>query len=339
MNVRSTGIAAPSAISATLAIAASAVLLLAAPAFPAFSTPLLTQEHGEISRAAVQGGDAEHGAVDIIMPHITDGSHMEVPWPVPPFYREVHLPEWEPIHIGGIAIDLSPSKHVVMLIIAALLCLGTLVTAAVAHRRHHHAIGTPKGFAAGIESMVLYLRNEVVIPNVGPDGDRYVPFALTLFFFILYANLLGLIPYGSTATGNISVTATLAILSFVMIEIAGMRSLGKAYIGTIIYWPHDVHIAMRIPLSFIMTPVEIIGKFTKPFALTIRLFANMIAGHVIVLALIGLIFTFQSWVVAPLPFIMALAIMLLEVLVAFIQAFIFALLSCVFIGQIRTAHH
>jgi F-type H+-transporting ATPase subunit a len=98
-------------------------------------------------------------------------------------------------------------------------------------------------------------------------------------------------------------------------------------------------VAMKLPLTIVMTPVEIIGKFTKPFALTIRLFANMTAGHVIVLAMIGLVFTFQSWAIAPAPILMAVGIMLLEVLVAFIQAFIFALLASVFIGQIRASHH
>jgi F-type H+-transporting ATPase subunit a len=177
------------------------------------------------------------------------------------------------------------------------------------------------------------------MPNVGHHGEKYVPFLLSLFFFILFANVLGLIPYGATPTGNISVTAMLAIMSFVMVEIAGMRELGAGYLKTIVYWPHDMPVPMKMGLTVILTPVEIIGKFTKPFALAIRLFANMTAGHVIVLAFIGMIFTFGSWVIAPLPFLMAVAIMLLEVLVAFIQAFIFTLLTSVFIGQIRAGAH
>jgi F-type H+-transporting ATPase subunit a len=117
-----------------------------------------------------------------------------------------------------------------------------------------------------------------------------------------------------------------------------MRALGKGYIGTIVYWPHDMPVAMKLPLTLVMTPVELIGKFTKPFALTIRLFANMIAGHVIILALIGLIFMFGFFVAVP-AIAMALFIMFLELLVVFIQAFIFSLLAAVFIGQIRAAHH
>ena len=116
----------------------------------------------------------------------------------------------------------------------------------------------------------------------------------TVFFFILFANLLGLVPYGSTATGNISVTAMLAIIAFFVIEISGMRALGKNYISTIVYWPHDMPLFGKILMTGIMTPIEILGKFTKPFALTIRLFANMTAGHVMVLALISIIFMFGS---------------------------------------------
>lgn len=286
--------------------------------------------------------------VDIITPHITDGYHMELPYWKPPFYMEICLgrhvgehgcePLWDPIHIGGMELQLSPTKHVVMLLLAAALCTIVLVGAARAHTRHTHAVGRPKGFAAGIEAMVLYLRNEVVLPNVGPHGNGYVPYLLSLFFFILFANLLGLVPYGSTATGNIAVTATLAILAFFVTEISGMRALGKEYLNTVVYWNREMVLPMRIAMFLIMTPVEILSKFTKPFALAIRLFANMTAGHIVVLALIGLIFTFMGPAAAA-PFVMAVAIMLLEIFVSFLQAFIFTLLTSVFIGQMRVAHH
>ncbi|HEV2642158.1 MAG TPA: F0F1 ATP synthase subunit A [Candidatus Elarobacter sp.] len=276
---------------------------------------------------------------DLIMPHITDSHVIDYPCFRTGFMCEAHLPIWAPLHIGGLTLDLSPTKHVVWLLISATVVIVTLLLAARAHARHTATGAAPKGFANGIEAMVLYLRNEVVLNNVGPHGEKYVPFVLTLFFFILFANLLGLIPYGSTATGNIAVTGTLALITFIVVEIAGMRSLGKAYLGTIIYWPHDMSLPMKIFMTPIMTPVEIIGKFTKPFALMIRLFANMTAGHVIVLALIGLIFTFGSYWVVPGPFLMAIGIMLLEVFVAFLQAYVFALLAAVFIGQIRQSAH
>ena len=276
---------------------------------------------------------------DIITPHITDSHHLEYPCLEEGFACHVELPHWDPIHIGSLTIDLSPTKHVVMLLVAATLCLVTLLLAARAHKRQHVTGGSSKGFANGIEALVLYIRQEVVLPNVGHHGEKYAPFILSLFFFILFANLLGLIPYGSTATGNISVTATLAIVTFFMVELAGIRTLGKGYIKTIVYWPSGQPFVMNALLTPLMTPIEIIGKFTKPFALAIRLFANMTAGHIVVLALIGLIFTFGSYVLAPLPLLMALAIMVLEVFIAFLQAYVFALLASVFIGLIREGAH
>ncbi|HEV7766776.1 MAG TPA: F0F1 ATP synthase subunit A [Thermoanaerobaculia bacterium] len=272
--------------------------------------------------------------VDIITPHITDSHYLELP-----FVGEYELPRWKPFHAGGIELDMSPTKHVVFLLLAAALCIGIMIPAATSNQRQTAHEGHAKGFAGAIESIVLYIRNEVILPNVGHHGNGYVPFGLTLFFFILFANLLGLIPYGSTATGNISVTATLALITFVVVEVAGMKAQGAAYIKTIIYWPSDQPIAMKLPMTLIMTPVEIIGKFTKPFALAIRLFANMTAGHVVLLALISLIFTFGSWFIAPAPVVMGVAISMLEIFVAFLQAFIFTLLASVFIGLIREGAH
>lgn len=278
-------------------------------------------------------------AQDIITPHISDAHAIDYPCFKAGWVCELELPHWAPIHLGPLTVDISPTKHVIWLAIAAVLCMVTLLLAARGHRGHAAEGRAPKGFSNGIEAMVLYLRNEVIIPNVGAHGDRYVPFLLSLFFFILFANLCGLIPYGSTATGNISVTATLAIITFVMIEVAGMRAQGASYLNTIFYWPHDMPVAIKLPMTLIMTPVEIIGKFTKPFALAIRLFANMTAGHVVLLALIGLIFTFGSYYLAAAPVAMATAISMLELFVAFLQAFIFTLLAAVFIGQIREGAH
>ena len=278
-------------------------------------------------------------AQDIITPHIRDSHIVDYPCFKPGFICDLELPRWAPVHLGSVAIDLSPTKHVVWLLIASIVCLIAMLSAARAHNRTAVGGKAPKGFANGMEAMVLYLRNEIILPNVGAHGDKYVPFVLSLFFFILFANLGGLIPYGSTATGNISVTATLAIITFIMIEIAGMRAQGIGYLKTIFYWPHDMALGMKIPMTIIMTPIEIIGKFTKPFALAIRLFANMTAGHVVLLALVSLIFTFGSYFIVPAPLAMATAISLLEIFVAFLQAFIFALLAAVFIGQIRSGAH
>ena len=149
--------------------------------------------------------------------------------------------------IGGHTFDMGPTKHVVFMILAAvLLCIVLIGTARSHVRSTRDRSGRPKGFAAGLEAIILYLRNEIYLPVLGGHGgERYVPFCLTLFFFILFCNLFGLIPYGSTPTGNIAVTATLAIITFIVIEIAGIKALGAGYIGTIIYWPHDMPVIRR----------------------------------------------------------------------------------------------
>jgi F-type H+-transporting ATPase subunit a len=274
---------------------------------------------------------------DFVTPHIKDSHEIDYPCTHPGFVCRLELPRWPPVHIGPLTLDLSPTKHVVMLWVAAFLCCLTLLRAAAWHRRHLNDPAAPRGFSAGIEAIVLYLRQTVVLPNVGPHGDAYTPFILSLFFFILFANLLGLVPYGSTATGNVSVTGGLAIISFIVVEVSGMIALGKKYWSTIFYWNHDLPFLIRIPMFIIMTPIEIVSKFTKPFALTIRLFANMTAGHVVLLVLISLIFTFPYLFIAPVA--LGVGISLLEIFVAFLQAFVFALLTAVFIGQIREAAH
>ena len=285
---------------------------------------------------------AQAADVDIITPHITDAHEIEVPWPTwPTMHTVVELPRWAPFTLPGthIEVDMSPTKHVVWMLIAALTVAALLIFAANAQRRQTRTSGHAKGFAGGIEAMVLYIRNEVVMPNVGPNGNAFAPYLLTLFFFILFCNLWGIFPWGSTATGNVAVTATLAIITFFVIEISGMRALGLGYFSTMFYWNKDMPLPLRIFMFVILSPIEVIGKLTKPFALTIRLFANMTAGHIVVLALIGMIFSFKSYAIGLAPLAMAIAINLLELFVAFLQAFIFTLLSSVFIGQIREAHH
>lgn len=311
--------------------------LLALGAGALLTFPVAAQD-AEHAPAAV-GAEAERAEkVDIITPHITDGSHMEVPWILPPFFKEVTLPQWEPVHVGGLTLDLSPTKHVVFLLLGATVLILVMVSGARAQARAAAMGAAPKGASNGIEAMVLYIRNEVILPNVGHHGEGFVPYLLTVFFFILTLNLLGLVPYGSTATGNISVTATLAVMTFLTVEIAGIRAQGWGYLNTLFYWNNELPMVMRPLMFLIMSPVEMVGKLTKPFALAIRLFANMTAGHIVVLAFMGLFFAFSLPVgIAPLG--MAVAIMMLELFVAFLQAFIFTLLSSVFIGQIREAHH
>ncbi|MBC8086250.1 MAG: F0F1 ATP synthase subunit A [Phycisphaerae bacterium] len=292
---------------------------------------LAAQEHAAPAAAAQN--------VDFITPHITDSHHLEIPYWKAPFHKEIELPHWEPIHVGPLTVDMSPTKHVVFMLLAALLSMIMLIGAASSSTAGHKMIGRPKGFTAAIEALALTLRNEVILPNVGHHGEKYVPFALTLFFFILFCNLLGLMPYGATPTGNISVTATLAIVTFLVVELTGIFTLKGSYVFTFIYWNKELPLGVRIPMLFLMSPIELIGKIIKPIALAIRLFANMTAGHIVLLAIIGLIFTFGSWAIAGGPVLMAVAISVLELFVSFLQAFIFTLLASVFIGQMRELHH
>ena len=303
------------------------------------SVRVAAQETEVVRPAAAHPACEEYAPNDIVSPHITDSHCLELP-SFPRFWEphEVALPRFAPFYIGKYEIDMSPTRHVVMLLLASTLVCIVLITAARSHARHTSMIGRPKGFSTGIEAMVLYIRQEVALPNLGHHGEGYVPFILTLFWFILFANVLGLIPYGSTATGNISVTATLAIITFFMVEIAGIRANGIGYLNTIFYWNKELPLGVREFMFLLMTPVEIIGKISKPFALAIRLFANMTAGHIVVLGMISLIFAFKNIWIVPAPIFMATAIMVLELFVSFLQAFIFALLASVFIGTIR-AHH
>jgi len=180
---------------------------------------------------------------------------------------------------------------------------------------------------------VVFIRDEVVIPNMGKDGIKYMPYLLTTFFFILIMNLLGLIPFGATATGNVSVTGGLAIIAFIMIQAAAIKKQGLGR-----YLAHltgGVHWA----LWPIMIPIEILGLFTKAFALCIRLYANMTGGHIVIVSLIGLIFLFRSIWIAPIPIVFAVGINLLELFVAFLQAYIFTMLTSLFMGLGMQAEH
>jgi F-type H+-transporting ATPase subunit a len=204
--------------------------------------------------------------------------------------------------------------------------------------QRHKAGKGPSGFGAAIEAVVLFVRNDVAIANIGHGGERFAPYILTLFF-ILYCNLLGLLPWGATATGNLAVTGALALTAFVTIELSGLVALGpKGYLKTIFFVPPGMTGIGAVLMLAIMTPIELIGKVVKPFALCLRLFANMTAGHFVILALLGLIFIFASWGVAVGSVAFVLFMMLLELLVAFLQAYIFALLTSVFIGLMQHEH-
>lgn len=287
----------------------------------------------------VQDGAAEEGfdLGAMLMGKVSDSRYIDLAG-----YR-IDLPQWDPIQIGAVAIDLSPTKNVVFMLLAAVLCVVTFVTVARVFTRIKPD-EAPSGFANAVEAMVVFFRDQVVRANIGHGSDGYTPFILTLFFFILYMNLLGLVPFGASATASLSVTAALAFVAFLVVEISGFRALGAAgYARTIFYAPPGLHPVGSAVILMIMTPVEALGKLTKPFALAIRLFANMTAGKVLILALLGLTFIFADAVtvqagVAGSAVVTATAITLLKVFISFLQAFIFAMLTAVFIGLIRHAH-
>jgi F-type H+-transporting ATPase subunit a len=290
--------------------------------------------------AAVQAAHETQAPNQIdIVHHLADAHSLELP-----FVGEMLLPRFPPIHLGGLTLDLSPTKHMVFMLLAASI-VGLVFVLSARSIARAQAKGRPaKGFAGAMEAMALYIRQEVVLPNVGLHGEGYAPYLLTLFFFILAMNLLGLLPWGATATGNIAVTAALAVMAFVVVEVTGMLTLGpKGYLSTIFYLPSGLPGGiggsfLKVILLAVMTPIELIGKLAKPFALAVRLFANMTSGHVLVLALIGLTFLFKSYSVGLGASILATGVMLLELFVAFLQAFVFTLLTSVFIGLMRAEH-
>jgi F-type H+-transporting ATPase subunit a len=223
---------------------------------------------------------------------------------------------------GEKALDLSITKNVAMLFLNATILL--LVFFSVAKAYKNNLGKAPKGLQSFIEPVVIFVRDEIVKPNIGKHYEKYLPYILTLFFFILFGNLLGLLPGAANLTGNIAVTFTLAILTFIITNLSGNASYWKH-----IFWTRGV----PLPLRIIILPVEIIGIFTKPFALTIRLFVAITAGHIVILSLICLGFIFHSYIVGVGASLVVVFINLIELLVAGIQAYVFALFTSLYIGM------
>jgi F-type H+-transporting ATPase subunit a len=234
-----------------------------------------------------------------------------------------------PVQIGSFTLDLSITNKVLMMIISSLILIIVLGWAARKNRKNV----VPKGLGNFIEMILVFLRDEIVIPAMGHAGHKFLPFFSTMFFFILTCNMLGLVPFMTTATGNVSITAGLAIITFVMIQALGIKNNGLAgYLKGLV--PPGIPLFV-LPIMII---VEFLGLLTKPFALCIRLFANMTAGHVVILALIGLIFTL-GYGATPISIGFALFIYLLEILIALLQAYIFTMLSALFIGMAVHQEH
>jgi F-type H+-transporting ATPase subunit a len=239
-------------------------------------------------------------------------------------------------------LDLSLTKNAVSLIMSSTVLIILIMSCAGWYRKRKTEESSPKGFVAMMEMLIMSIVDDVVKPCVGKNYKRYTPYLLTVFFFIFFNNLLGIIPIfpgGANVTGNIAVTCVLAICTFIAVNSFGTKEYWKE-----IFWP-DVPTWLKVPVP-IMPAIEVVGMFTKPFALMIRLFANILAGHAIVLGLTCVVFVTVGLGAAMnvgmsvLSVVMTIFIDFVELLVAFIQAYVFTLLSSVFIGLSQAeAHH
>jgi len=274
------------------------------------------QAVADTMRSVAGGEQAEQFNFTHLFSHLRDSHEIDIP------FGHINLPHFPAVTIGGITIDLSITRHVVFLWVAGII----LIVAAVSSARKYRRSPVPSGFASALETIVIFVRDDIVLDTMGSAGLKYLPYLITTFLFILIMNLLGLVPYGVTSTTNIAVTGGLAFISLVMIQVAAIREQGvKAYFK---------HLTGGVPwyLWPIMVPTELVGMFTKPFALCLRLFANMNGGHMVVLSFIGLIFIFKSYLVSPVPVLFAVGISLLEIIVALLQAYIFTILTALFMG-------
>jgi F-type H+-transporting ATPase subunit a len=233
---------------------------------------------------------------------------------------------------GSKVYDFSLTRNVVQMFVALALLIWIMTSVAAKYKGGAKA---PTGMQNAIEPVITFIRDEVAKPNLGKKSDRYLPYLLTVFFFILINNIFGLIPAAANVTGNIAFTMVLAAISFIVILFSSNKH----------YWGHIFNPPVPGGVKAILIPVEILGVFTKPFALMIRLFANMMAGHIIIICLVSLIFIFSSISkgvgigFSPVSIAFAVFIYLIEVMVAFIQAFIFTNLTAVFISQAFEGEH
>jgi F-type H+-transporting ATPase subunit a len=253
--------------------------------------------------------------------------------------RIVEIDEQGKPYEGGL-IDLSMTKVVIGLFVTMFFMLFVFLKAGKIARRGSDK--APKGVLSFVEPLILFVRDDIAASAIGKNYKRFMPYLLTVFFFIFFTNLFGLIPippFGANVTGNISVTASLALVTFFITTFSGNKN----------YWTHIVNTPgvpwwLKFPLP-LMPFVEVIGVFTKPIILAIRLFANMTAGHIVMLAFITLIFIFGAispaigLAVSPISVLFAVFMILLDILVSFIQAFVFTLLSAIYFGMAVEEHH
>jgi F-type H+-transporting ATPase subunit a len=225
-------------------------------------------------------------------------------------------------------IDLSITKGVFTIMIVALLMFLLFTSLAKSFAKNG---GISAGAGRFFEPIVLYIRDEIAIPNIGEKHyKKYMSYLLTIFFFVWFLNIFGLTPLGINVTGNIAITFGLAVITFLITNLTA----NKNYWGHIFWMP-----GVPTPMKIILAPIELLGVFIKPFALMIRLYANIFAGHVVLMSLIGLIFIFKSWLGSSLSFMLSFAISIIEILVALLQAYIFTMLSALYFGSAVEEHH
>ncbi len=224
-------------------------------------------------------------------------------------------------------LDFSITKNVFIIMLVGLLMFLLFASLAKSYKNNN---GIPKGFGRFFEPVVMYIRDEIARPNIGEKHyKKYMPYLLTIFFFIWFVNLLGLTPLGANITGNLAVTAALAVLTFIITTLTAKKDYWKH-----IFWMPDVPVLMKIVLA----PIELLGTFIKPFSLMIRLYANMMAGHIVLMTIIGLMFIFKNWIGSSLSFGLAFGLSILELLVATLQAYIFTMLSALYFGAASEEH-
>ncbi len=351
-------------IKSILALVFSVVLL-------GLSNSVFANEHGEGEKAAQE---EKFDAAHVIMEHIMDGHsfhfftvgdfHAVLPLPVIVYSQQKGLSvfsssrfghEGEEVYNGYklehekiVAVkedgtvdesikvyDFSLTRNVVQMFLALIVLVLLMTGIAKKYKKGEGVKTAPTGWQNAIEPVITFVRDEVAKPNLGHKYEKYLPYLLTVFFFILINNIFGLIPGSANVTGNIAFTAVLGLISFIVITFSSNKH----------YWGHIINPPVPMGIKPILVPVEILGVFTKPFALIIRLFANMVAGHIIIISFVSLIFIFGGmnkgigWGFSPVSILFTVFIYLIEILVAFIQAFIFTNLTAVFIGQAFEGSH
>lgn len=285
-------------------------------------------DHGKLLKVGAEHNDPEHA--DMVAKHHGPGSEDQHGSMDGEDHHEGEAGE-EEHHEGGTEgfLDLSITKNVASLLLSVVLMLVVFFSVA---KRYKNGVSAPKGIQSLFEPIIVFIRDDIAKTNIGVGKyERFMPYLLTLFFFILFNNLLGLTPGAANLTGNITVTLCLALFTFFITQFNGR----KAYWGHILWTP-----GVPLPLRPIILVVEVIGIFTKPISLTLRLFASITAGHIVVLAIVGLGFILNSFAVGVVGTLFSVVISVIEILVALIQAYVFTLFSSMYIGQaVDDGHH